>query len=131
LPTGLAAAPAAQTYADVLRTAVMRPARRDAVDARIVATMISRGARVIDSQTDVGGYLSRAPTVRSVTVPVTAEARRVWLDDRAAQLAIASDLDVPALWPLVGASGSGPQIALLLAEAPDFGPPLARLSRTG
>jgi hypothetical protein len=96
-PTGLGAAPAAQAYADVLRTAGARPARRDAIDVRIVGTVISRSGRIIDSQTEVGGYPNPTPTAQSVTVPESADARRLWLDDLAARLAIASDLNVPPL----------------------------------
>ncbi len=96
-PDGLSAGPAAQTYADVLRTAGARPAHRDAIDTRIVDTVIARGGRVIDSQNEVGGYPHPTPTSRSVTVPDSVDARRAWLDELSSQLAVASSLNVPPL----------------------------------
>lgn len=55
-PPGLAAAPAAGVEAAVLAQAGARPWDRDAVDRRIVEQVRTRTGRVIDSETDVGGY---------------------------------------------------------------------------
>jgi pectate lyase len=53
--------PAAEAYELVLeRVGAVRP-KRDAVDARIVADVRSRGGKIIDSQADVGGW----PTLQS------------------------------------------------------------------
>ncbi len=68
-PQGLVARPAAEVTDYVLSHAGARPKERDAVDARIVATVRERRGSLIDSQMEVGGYPAHAPTRRPLTVP--------------------------------------------------------------
>ncbi|MDP3852144.1 polysaccharide lyase family 1 protein [Phenylobacterium sp.] len=63
-PLGLAAKPAREVEAAVLRNAGARPWDRDAVDARIVAEVIARTGAIRDSEQAVGGYPAPAPTRR-------------------------------------------------------------------
>jgi len=53
----------------VLERAGARPADRDAVDRRLVQEVRSRGGRVIDSQTEAGGWPALAPTTRALALP--------------------------------------------------------------
>ena len=46
----------------MIANAGARPWNRDAVDARIVADTIEGRGRIIDSERDVGGYPTDAPT---------------------------------------------------------------------
>ncbi|HEU4530635.1 MAG TPA: hypothetical protein VFR59_05585 [Steroidobacteraceae bacterium] len=62
LPKGLRVLPAAEVQDDVIANAGARPWNRDAVDARIVADTIEGRGRIIDSERDVGGYPTDAPT---------------------------------------------------------------------
>ena len=62
LPKGLRVLPAAEVQDDVVANAGARPWNRDAVDARIVADTIEGRGRIIDSERDVGGYPTDAPT---------------------------------------------------------------------
>jgi hypothetical protein len=65
----------------VTRTAGSRPWQRDPIDQRIVASVLNKGGRIIDSQNEVGGYPNRGPTRRELeTIPTGAKARRQWLD---------------------------------------------------
>lgn len=59
-----------------LRRAGSRPARRDAIDARIIRSVIAGEGKIIDSQKEVGGYPAYAATSRALTVPAD---RRAWL----------------------------------------------------
>ena len=74
------------SYAQVLRMAGSRPARRDPIDARIVQSVTDRTGRIIDSQEQVGGYPVRASSTRSLTVPVHVTARRAWLAKMGAEV---------------------------------------------
>lgn len=77
-----------------LRSAGMRPARRDPIDARIVASVIAGTGSIIDSQKEVGGYPERAPTTRPVVVPAD---RRAWLEQLSRELSADAALDVRPL----------------------------------
>jgi len=66
-----------------LRCAGSRPARRDPIDARIVATILHGDGRIIDSQKDVGGYPVRPATSRKIVVP---RDRRAWLEKLSREL---------------------------------------------
>jgi hypothetical protein len=57
---GLAAEPAGEAMTQVLARAGASRVR-DAVDTRIVASVLARNGRIIDSQTDVGGWPQLAP----------------------------------------------------------------------
>ncbi len=78
-----------------LRRAGARPARRDAIDARIIRSIVDGDGRIIDSQRDVGGYPSYAPTSRSLVIPPD---RRAWLDRLSRELSEDASLDVTPLW---------------------------------
>jgi hypothetical protein len=100
-PPGWTRLPAALEVAEVvtavLRGAGSRPARRDAIDARIVASVIRGDGRIIDSQRQVGGYPERAPATRALQVPDGADARQRWLAGLSEELALDSRLDVKPL----------------------------------
>lgn len=87
----------AATLTAVLRGAGSRPAERDPVDRRIVESLISGTGRIIDSQSQVGGYPVRPESRRPVQVPAGGSARRDFLQQRMAALAIDKDLDLSAL----------------------------------
>ncbi len=61
--------PADQTLDHVLQSAGARPADRDAVDARIVADVRSRGGAILDSPGQVGGLPAVSPVTRPLTLP--------------------------------------------------------------
>jgi hypothetical protein len=91
-----------EAAAEVLRSAGSRPAHRDPIDARIVRSVIEGGGKIIDSQEEVGGYPVRTPTIRALSVPDGAEARRKWLDGLSQALAEDRTLDLAPLWRRVG-----------------------------
>lgn len=68
-PEGLDPLPARQVLDRVLRGAGARPADRDEVDARIVASVRSGTGRIIDSQDDVGGYPEVEGVYRRLEIP--------------------------------------------------------------
>lgn len=78
-----------------LRSAGSRPARRDPIDARIIASIVRGDGRIIDSQEEVGGYPVRTPTSRPLVVP---RDRRAWLEKLSRELAVDRALDVRPLW---------------------------------
>lgn len=90
------------TISGVLRGAGSRPARRDAIDARIVASVIRGDGRIIDSQAAVGGYPVREPTRRVLEVPTTSDARRSWLDSLSSELSEDRTLDLEPLRTRLG-----------------------------
>ena len=55
-PEGLPARPAAETAAWVLENAGARPWDRDAVDQRLIREAESGGGKIIDSESEAGGY---------------------------------------------------------------------------
>lgn len=81
----------------VLRGAGFRPAERDPIDRRIVASVIAGTGRIIDSQSQEGGYPARAETRRPVPVPEGGAARRRWLEGFVRDLATERGLDVSPL----------------------------------
>lgn len=104
-PAGLEPGPArsaAETIAAVLSRAGARPAERDAIDARIVASVIAGTGRIIDSQEAVGGYPARAATTRPLLVPESQAARAAWLQDFMNRLAVAPDVDIRPLLSRLG-----------------------------
>jgi len=82
-----------------LRSAGSRPARRDPIDARIIASVILGEGRILDSQKEVGGYPVRAATSRKVVVP---RDRRAWLEKLSRELAEDASLDLTPLWQRLG-----------------------------
>jgi hypothetical protein len=87
----------AATLAAVLRGAGFRPAERDAIDRRIVLSVIAGTGRIIDSQSEVGGYPARPETRHAIQVPSGDSARRAFLEGRMSDLATDRDLDISAL----------------------------------
>ncbi|MBP2159302.1 MULTISPECIES: polysaccharide lyase family 1 protein [Asticcacaulis] len=69
-PDALKVLPAASTEAQVYKNCGARPWARDPIDARIIAHARSGAGRLIDSETDAGGYPER-PTVRRSYNPRT------------------------------------------------------------
>ncbi len=69
-PEALKVLPAAAIEAEVYKNCGARPWARDPVDARIIADARSGAGRLIDSETDAGGYPER-PTVRRTYNPKT------------------------------------------------------------
>lgn len=65
LPFGVTVLPANEVEESVIRNAGARPWDRDAVDTRIVADTIEGRGRIIDSQSEVGGYPQQAETRRA------------------------------------------------------------------
>jgi len=88
---------AADTLASVLRGVGARPAQRDPIDRRIVTTVIDGAGRIIDSQSQVGGYPERPETRRAVVVPATGAERAAWLRELMKDLAADSTLDLSPL----------------------------------
>jgi hypothetical protein len=68
-PDGFVAQPSALVENAVLAFAGARPTDRDAVDQRIVGEVRSRGGRVIDSPSQVGGWPALPMNTRAFTLP--------------------------------------------------------------
>jgi len=68
-PAGFHAIPAAEVRERVLKDAGARPWDRDVVDRRIIGQVTEHRGRIIDSQTQVGGYPHEAMTTRKLAVP--------------------------------------------------------------
>jgi hypothetical protein len=67
--TGLVARASGTVESWVLANAGARPADRDAVDARVVNQVRTRTGRIINSQSQVGGWPSLGTVTRSLTIP--------------------------------------------------------------
>ena len=89
-----------------LRSAGSRPAKRDPIDARIVQSVIRGDGRIIDSQSEVGGYPKFKATSRTLQVPEDVEARRRWLRKLSDDLAVDRSLDLAPLWKRLNAAPS-------------------------
>ena len=83
----------AATVSAVLRGAGARPAERDAIDRRIVQSVIDGTGRIIDSQEQVGGYPKRVATRRTLKVPDGAANRAAWLEQMMKALEFDSTVD--------------------------------------
>ncbi|MDQ8180709.1 hypothetical protein [Pelagicoccus sp. SDUM812005] len=66
---GLKVSEPEETLASVLRNAGARPFDRDPIDQRIVDGVRQGTGRLIDSQSEVGGYPNYAPTYRKLEIP--------------------------------------------------------------
>lgn len=93
---------AAKVLSTVLSRAGFRPAERDPIDRRIIASILSGEGRIIDSQEAVGGYPVRAATHRALDVPKGGPARRAWLEDLSTRLSTDQTLDVSPLLKRLG-----------------------------
>ncbi len=78
-PAGLKPIPALQLEAELLDAIGARPWDRDPVDQRIIEDVRRRGGRIINSQSEVGGYPVAVPRYRTLHVPD--HGRRQWLAD--------------------------------------------------
>lgn len=96
-PEGLVARPVSHVVPHVLRTVGARAGDRDAIDDRIVLTIIEGSGSIIDSEQQVGGYPEYDATYQVLQVPSTQNERLVWLDSLAAKLSMDSTLDVTPL----------------------------------
>jgi len=94
---GAASSSPAATLASVLRGAGFRPAQRDPIDRRIMESVIAGTGRILDSQSQVGGYPVRAEAHRPVRVPGGDGARRAWLQALMRDLAKDPALDISSL----------------------------------
>jgi hypothetical protein len=68
-PSNFTALPSGKVAAYVAAHAGARPKDRDAIDQRIVKDFTDRKGKLIDSQTEVGGYPTYVPTYRKLMVP--------------------------------------------------------------
>lgn len=91
-PAGLQAKSTTAALWHVARFAGARPAERDAIDTRIVREALTGGAKIIDSQEEVGGYPKHAPTERKLDVPD--KDRRAWLEKLAREVTFGTDAKV-------------------------------------
>jgi hypothetical protein len=103
-PSWAPAISSVDTATTTLRRAGSRPAKRDAIDARIVRSVINGDGAIIDSQEQVGGYPVRPETRRALDIPEDAKARRAWLEKLSAELSEDSSLDVTPLFKRLGMS---------------------------
>ena len=79
----IAPLPSSAVVEYVAQHAGARPKDRDAVDQRIVREFLARQGRVIDSQTEVGGYPQVEAVRRPLNIPADVDA---WLAQLAAEL---------------------------------------------
>jgi hypothetical protein len=96
-PAGLTVYPVKDAVSLVLKTAGPRANERSPVEARIIKEIIYRTGSIIDSQDEVGGYPRYTLANRVLTPPSDVEARRMWLDELAAQLDTDTALDTKPL----------------------------------
>jgi hypothetical protein len=68
-PQGLEVIAELQVKAHVLQNVGARPWRRDAIDQRIIDSVIQGNGQIIDSQNEVGGYPKYAATYRFLPLP--------------------------------------------------------------
>jgi hypothetical protein len=68
--TGLTPKPSSQVKAYVLANAGARPADRDSVDQRLVNDVLERTGKIINSQSEVGGWPKLALNNRKLNLPV-------------------------------------------------------------
>jgi hypothetical protein len=87
---------------NVLRTAGSRAARRDAIDTRIVQSVIDGTGQIIDSEDQVGGYPVRSATKRALIVPDGSDERRAWLERLSEELSTDRTIDVAPMWKRLG-----------------------------
>lgn len=77
-PAGLEPLPVTQVLESVLKNAGARPWDRDPIDRRIVASVTGGIGRIIDSQSEVGGYPRYPMSRRKLDVP-TGDGVEEWL----------------------------------------------------
>lgn len=79
-PLGLTAMPLDKVAESVIRNAGARPWERDAVDRRIVESVLEETGRIIDSQKQLGGYPAYAASRRMLEVPEDPAQVAAWLE---------------------------------------------------
>ena len=72
--TGFTAISSSLVETSVFTNAGARPVGRDAVDTRIISNVASRTGRIINSQSEVGGWPNLTVNYKSITVPSNANA---------------------------------------------------------
>jgi hypothetical protein len=77
-PEGLQATSTTAALWHIARFVGAHPARRDAIDQRIISAALSGTAQQIDSQDEVGGYPKHEPVTQALDVP--AVQRATWLE---------------------------------------------------
>ena len=102
-PDGLVAKSANEALHDVLKTAGARAGERDAIDTRIVQSVIDGTGEIIDSENDVGGYPSYTLTNRIISVPGSEADRKAWLDTLSIAIDTHKSLDTSPLTPVITA----------------------------
>ncbi|MBN2215452.1 MAG: T9SS type A sorting domain-containing protein [Bacteroidales bacterium] len=103
-PEGFILKSVRESVDDVLRTAGARAGNRDAIDERIVKSVIYLTGDIIDRQSDVEGYQDYTMTTREHIVPGNPEDRRKWLDSLSAAIDTDDSLDTSPLIPVLDAT---------------------------
>ncbi|MDN3637558.1 right-handed parallel beta-helix repeat-containing protein [Simiduia curdlanivorans] len=68
-PVGLEVMPVSDVEFHLLKSVGARPWDRDPIDQRIIASVVNRTGKIIDSQTEVGGYPQYPTRYRKLDVP--------------------------------------------------------------
>ena len=100
-PDGLVVKPAIEALYDVLQTVGSRAGNRDAIDVRIIKSLIDGTGKIIDSENDVGGYPRYILTKRNIEVPNAKLARRDWLNKLSAAIDTDDSLNISQLLPFI------------------------------
>lgn len=82
-PTVLKVLPTEAVVTEVTANAGAWPKQRDSIDARIIADFFDKKGKVINSQSEVGGYPDYAETRHTLTIPQGTAEIDVWLNDLA------------------------------------------------
>lgn len=88
-PEGLVPLPAVDVKEHVLSTVGARPWDRDKIDKRITQSVSEQSGRIIDSQTEVGGYPDYTARIRTLRVPDMN--RQEWLRSLTTECSVRKD----------------------------------------
>ena len=102
-PDGLVTKSANEALYDVLKTVGARAGERDAIDTRIIQSVIDGTGEIIDSENEVGGYPSYTLTTQVINVPESEVDRKAWLDSLSAAIDELESLDTSPLDPVITA----------------------------
>ncbi len=67
--------PSRSVYPDILSLAGARPAKRNPIDARIIADVADGTGRMVDNETAAGGWPAIAPQQRTLSLPAASNTR--------------------------------------------------------
>ena len=99
--------PTDEAFYETLRTAGSRPGNRDAHYTQLIKTIVDRNGDIPDSQEEVGGYPTHAPTARPISsIPDGEAARQAWLDELEDQIAVDRNINLSPLYGMVGTKES-------------------------